>query len=654
MALSWCLVLAGTVANAPAGAALPDMAFRAASLEVGGQRLEGVAATLGPSGDFRIDLQQPPPGLAQWLPGSLTVRGVLRDFKPGPEALQLRAGLEALDLSAEFVLQQEAGATRAEVRFANQPLSALQRLQGLPAALDWVKRGRFGLDLDWLQAVDKAPHVAYRLRIDDLAFDSPDGRFAAEALVLGLSGRLEPMTPLAANVSGAVRGGEVLIDEFYRDFSQGALDFSAQLRADADGVRIAPIRLDDGEALTVEAGARIGAAADEDWALEVSHLSMRFPEAYRRYLEPLAAGWTLNGLEVTGALDWSGQWESGDLVSGDLDIRDFSAVDTQRGRFAITGLDARLRPGDYSFDSRLSWRGLLFGRINLGPGTAALDSEPGTVALQQPLALGVLGGKLVFEQLKFLLPGSRADAAGEADLQLRARIDSIDMEQLTAALDWPSFSGQLSGDIPGVSLEQGVLDVDGEIRISVFDGAVAVRDLRIERPFGVLPSLAAQLEISDLDLEQLTRTFSFGRISGRLGGYVHELRMLDWAPVSFDAWLGTPQDQQRTNDISRQAVNNLTTLGGGRATAALTSPLMRMFSSFSYRRLGMGCRLQNNICAVRGIGEDDVSVLILEGAGVPRITIRAFNRNVDWPQMVANLAAVSAGQSVSVGAPPDG
>jgi hypothetical protein len=191
--------------------------------------------------------------------------------------------------------------------------------------------------------------------------------------------------------------------------------------------------------------------------------------------------------------------------------------------------------------------------------------------------------------------------------------------------------------------------VDGEIRVDVFGGRVALQNLSLERAFGVLPGLAADMEIVDLDLEQLTQTFSFGRIAGRLDGYVRDLRMLDWKPVAFDAWLGTPERQGGSNDISRQAVNRLTTLGGGSATTALTGPLMRMFSNFSYRRLGLGCRLQNNICHLSGLSEDDASVLLLEGAGVPKITIRAYNRNIDWPQMVSNLVAVSGDAEVRIG-----
>ena len=89
-----------------------------------------------------------------------------------------------------------------------------------------------------------------------------------------------------------------------------------------------------------------------------------------------------------------------------------------------------------------------------------------------------------------------------------------------------------------------------------------------------LPSLAANLEVDDIDLQLLTQAFSFGRISGRMDGYMRDLRMLDWKPVAFDAWFGTPADQDRSNAISRQAVNHLTSIGGGGPTAVAKTRLI--------------------------------------------------------------------------------
>ena len=76
---------------------------------------------------------------------------------------------------------------------------------------------------------------------------------------------------------------------------------------------------------------------------------------------------------------------------------------------------------------------------------------------------------------------------------------------------------------------------------------------------------------------------------------------------------------------------------------------MRLFNNFSYRRLGLGCRLDNYVCEVSGVKEEGEGVLLLEGAGIPKVTVRAYNRRVDWPQMVANLVAVGGGESIRVG-----
>ena len=76
---------------------------------------------------------------------------------------------------------------------------------------------------------------------------------------------------------------------------------------------------------------------------------------------------------------------------------------------------------------------------------------------------------------------------------------------------------------------------------------------------------------------------------------------------------------------------------------------MKLFNNFSYKRIGLGCVLQNNICEIRGLDDDDQSVLIMEGSGIPKIMIRAFNRNLDWPRLVEQLLAVSGGDSIRIG-----
>jgi hypothetical protein len=625
----------------PAWAAWPAIEISAEQVEYGGHRLQDLRLTLAGEGDLNVEVGTLFPAFLERGLENLAVSGRLT---LGDGAMVGVDGLlRAEGLPIHFSLARDDRGLQARLWVSGLPLSSLSGLDGVPAAIAWVRGGQTDAVLRYEAPRDQQASIEFSARAAELAFDSPDGRFAGEALHLEIEGRVVAGDPPGVDLTGAVISGELLLDNFYRDFGEAGLNFSLSPRRQADGTMDAAWRISDGGSLDAAGRAQwSGQPSPELRTLEIARLELAFPGAYRRYLQAMAAAWTLDGLEVTGTVSWSGQWRQGAFQSGDLEIDGLSVIDRQRSRFAVTGLQAHLRPGDHDFDSHVLWRGLLLGRINLGAGEVALDSAPGVIELLQPLELGVLGGKLRLHELRAVLPRLAGSRGVEPDVSLRADLADLDMERLTEALDWPPFNGRISGRIPGVRLQGGVLDVDGEILVQVFDGRVTLDDLRIERPFGVLPSLAANVVVKDVDLEQVTRTFSFGRISGRLDGEVRDLRMLDWRPVAFDGWLGTPDRQERKTAISRQAVNHLTTIGGGRATAALTGPLMRLFNDFSYRRLGLGCRLQNNVCEIRGIGEDQEGVVLLEGAGVPKITIRAYNRRVDWPQMVENLQAIAA------------
>lgn len=612
--------------------------------------MENIHGELDPAGGFRLDAGQVSvPGVMEEASG-ISVQGVIDEASFQQGRVVFRSRIQSGVFKAVLEFDRQEGALSAALNVSQQDLMAFTDLAGLPPQVSWLTRGTLDAGVVYRQESGGRAEWVLQMEVAGLGFDSPDGRFAGEALALEVTASASPETWSAPAITGSITAGELLLEDFYRDFAEGKLDFTVRPQWDKSRLELDSIALTDNRAVNVEGRAELNFGGKENaWTAEISRLELDFPGAYERYMEPAAASWSLDGLGLTGRVSWSGQWAGGKFRSGDLRISDLSIVDVLRHRFAFTGLDAHLRPGDYGFDSKLSWRGLLLGRINLGAGKVKLDSEPGKLAILSPLSLDVLGGRVNLRELAVLLPGAAADEDIEPDIRMKADIENVDMQQLTAALDWPSFSGKLNGEIPGVSIDDGVLDLEGRIRVNVFDGVVFLEDLRVERPFGVLPSLAANVEAENLDLEQLTGTFSFGRISGRIDGYVRNLRMLDWRPVAFDAWLGTPDSQKGSNDISRRAVNHLTTLGGGRATTALTSPVMRLFNNFSYKRLGLGCRMQNNVCEIRGVSEDDVSVLIMEGAGVPKITIRAFNRRVDWPQLLAQLVAASEGEAVRVG-----
>ncbi len=531
----------------------------------------------------------------------------------------------------------------------------------LPAQLDWIKSGtsrgsmRLGSssssDAADARAQQKPGAIHFQLQLEDISLDSPDGLYAAEGLNVRTQGQYTPGNTASLHLTARFLSGQVLLDRFYTEFGPQPLQLKTRLALAGGRVDIQDLQVDDGSSLQLGASAEF--ELDDPAAslqYQVRQLDMQFPLAYERYLEPVLASWTLDNLTVTGGLNWSGTGAGGEFPSGTLRFEDLSVVDHEQDRFAFTGMTANIQAGRSIGQSEFSWRGLLLGRINLGAGTVALNTAPGHFELAEPLRLAVLGGEFSVDEFSLDLPSATVDHQDPV-VNFNAGLHALDMEQLTAALGWPGFQGRVSGRIPGASFDQGVLTVDGVLSFEAFDGRIELSNLRVERIFGVLPSFAADLEVDNLDLELVTSAFSFGSIAGRLDGYVHDLRMLDWSPVSFDAWMGTPERQADSRSISRQAVNNLTSIGGGGATAALTGPIMRMFSNFSYKRLGMGCRLENYVCSIRGLADEDNSVIIMEGSGIPKLSIRVFNRRMDWPQLVANLVAATSGGDIRIGDP---
>jgi hypothetical protein len=626
-----------------------DIRLTAREVVYGDIQMHSLAVSLDKSGNFVISAERLL-GLPVFQQG-VQLDGELQLLELGNDIAEATGRVRYQGVESKWHIRSGEQESSLCLEADTRLLHRLTEFEAIQEPLSWVKKGRLETCARYLQTTAVQDQIDLSLALKGLAFDSPDGRYAAEALEIGLEAEWLLMEPPVIEAEVRVEAGEVLLDNLYVNFSAAPL--TSMLRphwrdGELSGVGISAS--DDG---AMKLMAELSIAGSDAWALDIKRLELAFPAAYGRYIEPLAALWTLDGLAVSGSMVWEGSLGPDKFRSGDLEIVDLSVVDTQLNRFALTGLETRLRPGNYDVSSELSWRGLLLGKINLGAGSALLDSEPGAFALLEPLELHVLGGKMHLERLHYRLPGTLLEGQSVSRFEIEARLTELDMAQLTTALGWPQFSGSLSGEVPGAMLSDGVLSVDGEVRVDVFDGAVIIRDLEVERLFGVLPSLSANIDMVGLELTQLTETFEFGRIGGKIDGYVHDLRMLDWRPVAFNAWMGTPESQSKSKAISRQAVNHLTTIGGGGATTALTSPMLRMFNNFSYRRLGLGCRLQNNACEITGVSEDGNSVLLMEGAGIPRITVRAWNRRVDWPQMVANLATISSGESIQVGDTPE-
>jgi hypothetical protein len=216
------------------------------------------------------------------------------------------------------------------------------------------------------------------------------------------------------------------------------------------------------------------------------------------------------------------------------------------------------------------------------------------------------------------------------------------------------LGGSVSGAVSKLRMREGVITLGTTLKAQIFNGEVAISDLRLEQPFGKWPRFAANIGISNLDLEPMTSAFSFGRITGRLSGAINGLQLFNWQPVAFDADLHTPAGDKSPHRISQQAVENIGSIGGGGAgiTQALSSGFLRFFEDFNYDRIGISCRLVNDVCHMDGVAPaPQGGYYLVKGKGVPRINVIGAAQRVDWPRLVQQLIAVTESSGPVVGRP---
>ena len=245
----------------------------------------------------------------------------------------------------------------------------------------------------------------------------------------------------------------------------------------------------------------------------------------------------------------------------------------------------------------------------------------------------------------------RVRHAGTEEMYVRfdAEVRPISVALLSRAFGWPEFQGTLAGSIPGLQLAAGRRDARRQPRCEVFDGRVAVRELSLREPLGKFPRMHASIGVENLDLALVTQTFEFGMITGRLSGYISDLETFGWMPESFDAFLFTPPDDDSKHRISQRAVTNLSSIGGGSGggvAAALQGGFLKFFDDFRYDRLGLSCRLANDVCIMGGVLPAPGGYYIVKGSGLPRIDVIGSQSRVAWTTLVRQLGAIMESEIV--------
>ncbi|MCE5181894.1 MAG: hypothetical protein LLG15_08860 [Betaproteobacteria bacterium] len=425
--------------------------------------------------------------------------------------------------------------------------------------------------------------------------------------------------------------GEAFWQPLY--FPQGGQHFSGQGSLEGDMLRVSQgsLRVAGVGEAQLSGGWKMAGGGLADFDLKAAGLDL--DGLYRLLLKPFLEKTAFAKLQAKGRGDLAWRYRDGATTDFDLTLRAAELVD-EEGRFALRGVDARV-----------PWS-------NVAQREAEIRFTGGEVL---HLALGETRVPLTMQGWRFTAPGfsvplldgrlnldgfAASRSAGGWQWNFSGGLAPVSMERFSAALGLPPMHGTLSGIIPAVDYAGGNLKVNGALLFRIFDGTVVVKDLSLSEPFGRTPHLSANLDMRNLDLDLLTRTFSFGNMQGRIDIGVDGLEMSNWHPVKFDASVASsPGSYPRK--ISQGAVQNISSLGGAGAAAAIQRSFLRFFEQFGYERIGLSCALRNGVCLMDGVEPAPHGYVIVQGGGIPAISVIGYNRQVGWDDLLERLKRIT-------------
>ncbi len=323
-------------------------------------------------------------------------------------------------------------------------------------------------------------------------------------------------------------------------------------------------------------------------------------------------------------------------------------------KIAVTNLNGELNWNNHKNSvnspvSHINWEEIQLAKLPFGTTRLKFVAFSDQLKLLQETDIPLFDGALHINSLQLNRlgePVSEQDKSTGMIISIDGLIKPVSLKLISEHFNWPLLDGKLSAVIPETTYTRHRLTVGGAMMMRVFDGNIIFKDLKIDHPLDERGRFFANIDLLNLDLKSLTKTFNFGEIEGRMDGKIRNLELYNWSPVAFNASFGTPKNDESRHRISQKAIDNLSSLGG--ASGILSRSFLSVFETFRYDKIGLSCRLKNNTCYMDGVEpKGDNAYYIVKGSGLPRIDVMGFQKAVNWEVLINRLKNIqSANEAV--------
>ena len=483
------------------------------------------------------------------------------------------------------------------------------------------------------------PDIDAELQLKNASFSDEAGLHAAEKFTGSLNISAKKIAnDWAWQTKLDWQAGEVFWQPFY--FANGGHQFIANGKLTDDAVTFEHAKLQLKTVGDLDFSGQIRLSDYKLVSFNADLPSLDLSTAYPLLFKPLLEKTAFNNAEMDGKVALKIDIKNAEIKSFDMRLNDVDIADNNQ-KFAFYKINASI-PWSYDEPKNISLGYESGELLNLPLGKTNLKAEVNRFSLTTPnIRLPILDGALNLSDI------SAARLGEQWYWHLRAKLEPISMADFSSSLKLPRMQGQASAEIPLVTYANGMLTTDGSIGLNIFHGTATVTELRMQDPLSNTPKLNANIELRNLDLGDLTRTFSFGTIEGKLDGDIKDLEMQNWKAVKFDGMVkNSPGNYPKK--ISQRAVENISALGGAGAAAAVQRSVLRFFEQFNYSKLGLSCKLRNDVCQMGGIESTAQGYIIVKGSGIPAITVMGYNQTVGWADLLGRIKRVTDGNTKAV------
>jgi len=531
-----------------------------------------------------------------------------------------------------------------KVHLKEKGLNLMQLEPFLALDLFDITQGLAGLEIELTGEQGDVQTLFAAVLLDQLSILDQQGRFASEALTLNTELRAnKEETSWQWQSSTEIFSGDLYIEPVYLAIDSAhviTLTNHGLWWPDRKKFELANIEFEHTNLASLQASAVIN--YQSSLIIKVAELALHIPElkpVAPIYLAPFLEASALKGVGFQGELEARLKLQKNALSEINIDVRHLTLDDTEQ-RFYLDEANAKIHWTKQANDktSFINWQALGLKAIPFAPGELNFSLFDKQIKLLQPADLAVLGGIFSIQKFSF----SKAENNEDSVVHFEGLVDKLSLEQLSTALKWEPLTGSISGYIPAVRYENKTLSLDGELKMQVFDGEVRVKNLASSGLFTNFSRFYMDLEFDSLDLGTITRKFHTGNIEGKLSGVVQNMYLENWQPISFYAWMGTPENDDSTHKISQKAVENIASIGGGSAADVISKGFLGLFSSFRYDKLGFGCYLYQGVCQLMGVEAVDNGFYLIKGGGLPRIDIIGYNPRLNWSVLLERLRRITA------------